>query len=181
MYKFLIILLLLFSCSVKQKETPIDPLFIQKLVENKIEGFPWTESGHLFAKGENDSILLIEDCRILEEIYDQGPYNISYEDFLTLALNQKIILKPQFSVPRLYLDKKITAKYRSENFDVFFDTYCKKKSEGNWYRLKRDVSDNELYTIMYYLFINNLITFSDCYSGTYSVGNIAIIFRTNKK
>ena len=172
LYKFLIITLLL-SCSDAKIQTNINPMFIQKLMENRIDvergWLPSITPQYLFAKGDNDSILLIEDYRILEEIYDSGSYEISYKDFLTLTLNQKIILKPQFFVSKFQINQEIAARYHVKNFDDFFDTYCKKTSYENGYHLRNDMSENERYAIIYYLFINNFITSFDDYFGTYSV------------
>ena len=176
MRKYLIIILLTSSCSGVQTHTYIEPIFIQKLIENRIdverEWLPSIMPQYLFAKGVNDSILLIEDYRILEEIYDSGSYKISYKDFLTLALNQKIILQPQFSVPRFHINQKIATKYHNNKFGDFLDTYCNKTSDENEHHLRNDISENEKYMVMYYLFINNFVTSFDDYSGIYSVKNI---------
>jgi hypothetical protein len=51
----------------------------------------------------------------------------------------------------------------------FRNLFCIKRGDDIYY-LKRDVSDDQRNTILYYLFINNYLTRIDDYSGAFVIG-----------
>jgi hypothetical protein len=184
MDKMLLIFFSLQSCFIVNGQNSLDSCFIQKLADNK-DYFskygvpPPLDVQFLFAKGESDSVFLIEDARELEEIYSVWPYNMDYKDFLTEVLNQKTILHPHYKTIKFALNKKVASKYKQNGLKKILKSYCIKivRSDRDRYRLKKGLSEIELYSVMYFLFINNYLTeFSD-ESGIYSVGNITMLFK----
>jgi hypothetical protein len=102
----------------------------------------------------------------------------NFKDFLCDFLNQKIIIpKKKFSSTKTFfitLDEKVTKDYDTYEFSEFYNKYC--SVNNNVTSIKREnyqngVNKNKLFSIIYYLSINNYYVDENDYIGLYYVKN----------
>lgn len=115
------------------------------------------------------------NINVLHGIYIQS-YLLSYnnfEEFLSDALNQKItfssdILK-NYSV-NLFAVNTITKNYYEySSISNFLKLYCVRKSIDKFIVKKQYQNSDQLFTILYYFFINNYTVNEDDYIGEFIV------------
>lgn len=103
---------------------------------------------------------------------------IDFKDFLSNFLNHKLIIPKEkfYSKDSFFfdIDKNIEEDYNNKNFEEFYKKYCtigNNKIYINTINYKRGINKNELFSIIYYLSINNYYIESDDYMGFYYVKN----------
>ena len=125
-----------------------------------------------FCKGNSDSVVKLQ-YRELKEIYKNQFSNLDYNDYLTKLLNQKITINCN-GKNFVKLNNAIYEKYKSNNFDNFLNYYC--KNTNNSYKLTKKLSQDELNTFSYILFINGYFVTFDDYIGIYYITHKKDIF-----
>ena len=154
------------SCGVNHVDS-LDESFILKIAQEDIHSPSQFSNVAFFCKGLNDTILFLNVYQ-LREIHQSEFANISYYNFLTNVLSQKIIIKSK-QYKSFKIDKIVDSLYKKMKINEFRNLFCIKRGDDIYY-LKRDVSDDQRNTILYYLFINNYLTRIDDYSGAFVIG-----------
>lgn len=170
------LLLILLSCNNSNHDIDKSPEYIDKIFLKKLSHYsPSIPSYYtfncLFITFDNNGKGIV-NVDILYEIYKKKYFKTyqSFEVFLSDALNQKIkFINWDFSkleVIYFSLHNDITKNYDSVFFPDFIEKFCDKKQNG--FTVKKEYSNKEnLYSILYYCFINNYkVTFDD-YIGRY--------------
>jgi len=160
-------------CRSKRKNPAFDEKMIRILSENpiyfrKTDLLPFYASSMFFVQGGNGKILLLEP-KELEEIYYESHSFLNYKQFLRKALNQKLIIKAQDKGIAFELDREVTDNYINRSFQDFLNFYCVNSSKDNRLWLKGNLEEHQLFSIFYYFFINNYLTWFDDVVGTYYI------------
>jgi hypothetical protein len=163
---FIFLILIHLSCSVNNID-PLDESFIRKISQEDVHIPSQFSNVAFFCKGLNHTILFL-NVNQLREIHQSKFANITYYDFLTDALNQKIIIK-SIQYNNFKIDKTIDRLYNRMNINEFRDLFCIQRGADIYY-LKRDINDIQRNTVLYYLFIHNYLTRLDDYSGAFIIG-----------
>jgi hypothetical protein len=135
---------------------------------------PSSESGTiLFVSVDNNKIGKVTFSR-LQMIYslDYSEDYSSFYLFLSDALNQKIFFKEDYILYRngivFRIDGNIKKEYEESGVEFLIDNNCE-KVEGRLEIKRKYLSEDELYSIMYFLSINNFkITFDDVIGAYYA-------------
>ncbi|MDH6342444.1 hypothetical protein M2480_001066 [Parabacteroides sp. PFB2-12] len=123
------------------------------------------EGLHLFICCEDENEKKITFPRIIKKEYLENKYNMNYKTYLRKVLKESMCIHIPDSCFRL--DAVISDNYDRMNFDTFFSLYC--YENGNVFRISQGLNENEIFTILYYLFINEYYSFWDDYIGVYSI------------
>ena len=162
----ILLLLLAFSCSNPANE------FDNKLIKRITDEVVTTDAPSQFigidfyVKCENGDVAQV-GVNLLRYIYKESKTEISYEEFLMRALNQKESFAESDYIKCFSLDKKITGEYHSQGFKSLLDIYFEKSNSG--LRLTKNLPENELETLSYYCFLNNYMLDFDDYIGFYYI------------
>ena len=148
-------IILFLSCTSEKMVN--HPAFDEQLI-NEIAKGPEVDIifvfSYAFVQGENNKIIQL-DPRELHEIYMKGDYKMSYKEFLTEALNQKLKFKGREGNVFFELNPKVTNNYNNNSFFDFLKLYCEQRDEE--YVLNNNVPEEYINTIFYYAFINNYL------------------------
>ncbi len=115
------------------------------------------------------------DLNILNEVYSKYYLNRykDFEMFLSDVLNQKRNLSHQElgnrNVSYFTLNKAISEKYRDHSVVGLINEYCIKKSETAWSIKTAYKGKSYLYSVLYFLFINNYSIVINDHIGEYSI------------
>jgi hypothetical protein len=155
----------LFSCSSKS-----EPIFNNCEIDLLAQDDSIVPSQYnyfdFFCKGSNKSVAKLQ-YKELKEVYQNQFYNLDYADYLFKLLNQKIAINTE---NRYYfqLDDIIYEKYKNCDLNVFLSYYCE-KNKNERYKLTKLLSQSELNTFSYLLFINGYFVSFDDYRGVYRI------------
>ncbi len=163
----LIVGILLMSCS-SQKEVRFNEDIIDCIVEESPSLPSQFLNYNFFCKNSNNQILML-GVYDLRDIYKKKYSWMSYKDFLTEALNQRLLIAHN-SFITFDLDKTVEREYRNNKLEDFIKIYCD-EYRRDFYNLK-PVDKYLENTILYYLFINNYLSSFDDYSGVYGIAGI---------
>lgn len=155
------------SCS-SQKEVRFNEDIIDCIVEESPSLPSQFLNYNFFCKNSNNQILML-GVYDLRDIYKKKYSWMSYKDFLTEALNQRLLILHNSS-KAFDLDKTVEKEYKRNKLEDFIRIYCDEYSNG-LYCLK-SVDKELVNTILYYLFINNYLSSFDDYSGVYGISRI---------
>lgn len=172
MKNIIFVFLLLIMCSCNNRE-----YFNNKIVDElaEIDSLIPSPYGNLivFVQVENEQIGKLT-LNILLGIH-RSFYSDSYKSlngFLHRALNQNIEFKPDIVEQRngtvFLLNKSISNNYKMNGIDYLINQFCVKHDD--LYEIEaKSLNQDELFSIMYYFFLNNFSIIEDEYSGTYFV------------
>lgn len=162
----ILLLLLAFSCSNPANE--FDSKLVKKIANEDITtDIPSRYSGlDFYVKCESGDVAQV-GINLLRYIYKESKTEISYEEFLKRALNQKESFAESEYINCFSLDNKITEEYHSQGFKSLLDIYFEKSDNG--LRLTKSLPENELETLSYYCFLNNYMLDFDDYIGFYYI------------
>ncbi|RYF23508.1 MAG: hypothetical protein EOO42_07100 [Flavobacteriales bacterium] len=162
-----IILLIVLSCN--SSKVGIDKQFIEELAKDDFE-LPSRNGFLLLFISVEKNEKIGTNVNVLHSLFLQDyskRYN-SFKLFLNDALNQKITFsKEQFfqkNETSFKLSEKITSDYLSLGIQSFVNQYCEKSNKRSFVKSKYH-NDKDLYSILYYCFINNYKVSLDDYSG----------------
>lgn len=168
--------ILIFSChdsKIKIKDSTLAMLSEGDFVLPSKHG-----SFNLFFRSENGEV----GCTYVDVLHYIfiTYYSKSYKNFnlfLAEVLNQKIkISKEKFNRRQVFyftLDNSTKKDYDTLSFDVFFAKYCQKSrySADEYYLVRKYRKSDNIFTIMYFLFINNYWISSDDLIGDFIISN----------
>lgn len=148
---------LFISCQVKDSnnfdENLVKAISIEKTdLPSKFSSIP------LFCRCSNSEVaeVYINELRYL---YKNESDNLDFERFLNQILNQKIKIKTT-KIKCFKLNTKVVNSYKKNEFKVFFNLYTEKLGSGRVV-LKSKIKDEELNSVLYYLFLNNYLSSYD--------------------
>lgn len=169
MFRFIIIAFVFLSaCSRNAKITGIDPRIINEMTHDD-RTTPSRFDIDFFVRCKNGKVAMLNEPA-LWEIHRENGKNMSYEKFLDLTLNQKIVLDDSSILSAsdcILLNPKITDYYQSHNLKDFLLEYF--TNENNSWRLRDGYSKSQIISISYYCFINNKFLQYDDYIGIYTL------------
>ena len=128
----------------------------------------------LFVKS-SDGHLVSLNIIALHEIYTiaYSQSNISFESFLSSALNETMSIDNKFLIKKggieFRIDDKVKHDRNSLTLSNFEDKYCNKRNYGQFAIKSKFKTTQNLYSILYYFFINDFKVLSSDYSGEYIV------------
>jgi hypothetical protein len=165
-YITILFLLLLVSCHHKQK-TSFSKHTIE-FIANESPNYPSKFSNTSFYGKSFDNKIITMNVYELKEIYSSSHSKISYSDFLTQLLGQRVIVSDTVGGKLFTLDKQIEEKYSAMDFSSFLKEFCETANNHRYY-LKHEITENQRNSILYFLFINNYLNYFDDISGTYTI------------
>ena len=166
-------LLIFISCNIKQNHSSFDKTFIQLVSRDTSMEYPLLYTRILFfCQTDSNKILSLRN-RELKELYDDGAFNMNYEEFLTKVLNQQMILQAKGRGHIFLIDKSIAQKYHDLTFIEFINFYCETRN-NNQYIFRDGLSENKKNTVFYFLFINNYLSTYDDYMGVYHIRTTSV-------
>jgi hypothetical protein len=128
----------------------------------------------LFVKSSNDRIGRL-NIITLHDIYKQAyaKSNMNFKAFLSGTLNETTsidneILKKK-GVLEFVIDEKTKRDYNNLPMFKFESKYCEIINKGRFAIKKQYMTSKNVYSIMYYFFINNYKIIPDDYSGEYVI------------
>jgi len=164
-------------CNSKQKNPVFDEKMIKIISENPIfsnmDNPPEYAFTTFFVQGDSGKILLL-DPRELEEIYEEDYSSWNYKKYVRKALNQKLIIKAKNKIKAFELDKDVTDNYLNNDFTDFRAMYCSSTIYDDKCWLRNGILEHQLYTILYYYFINNYLAWFDDDLGSYSMTKTSV-------
>jgi hypothetical protein len=163
--------LLIIACN--DKKASIDKSTINELSKGDFK-IP-SRYGYLLLFINSGDSIGCTNVNVLHGIYMHN-YSTSYrafEAFLSDALNQKIsfhydMLKNS-NVKVFPVNTTTKSEYEQSNLSDFLKLYCIKKGENRFIVKKQYQNTDQLFTILYYFFINNYKVNQDDYIGEFIV------------
>jgi len=169
-FKILIFSLSLITSACNDKSSnSFDLKLIEIIIKEKPE-YPILISSTLFGKC-NETGVVGFPTKELRFIYKAKYKNLEYAEFVKLALNQKLDLNYSGGVTCFSLDLEVKNFYNNNQFEIFLDKFCKKVNNTE-YRLKYDINEKQINSILYFLFVNNYLNFYDDMSGIRYIRNL---------
>jgi len=180
---FIIILVFYSSCTLSNNKPVFDENMIKLISENPIYSGnqnipPNYVSTTFFVQGKHGKILLL-DPRELEEIFINDYSSWKYDKFVRKALNQELIIKNENIGKPFELDKEVMSNYLKHDFLDFLKMYSEKIELNDRYMLKNDIQKQQLFSVLFYSFINNYLSVFDDYIGCYFVIKTSIYTKKN--
>lgn len=159
-------LLFYISCN-KRNGYEFDKKLVEKIALEKTDLPSKFSSIPFFGKCSDNKVaeIYIQDLRAL---YRDKWQNLKYQEFLEQALNQKINIEYQGKIECFDLDKNVAEAYENDGFDNFLNSYTENKSSGRLV-LKSMIKENQINTVLYYLFLNNYLALYDDNIGKYYI------------
>ena len=155
-----------YSCKTKSEIAINDNLLKEISQEN--QSLPSQYSSFiLFCRCQNGNLSII-NTHTLRELYKKASIKNDYHSFIKELLDQKIKLECSTQAEWISIDPLIMNQYEKMSFRKFLFTYCEKKSK-NKYFLKDDIPDNQVKSILYFLFINNYFSSEGDYIPGYFI------------
>ena len=171
--KLLYIFIILFSISCKEESKDLVTEKYTKQLLNTIPGTEiYTNRDILFVKTakEMGSTNISHLFRLYNHEYKNKYKN--FESFIFQALNQKIAFKNELFNERnvivFTIDKKIESTYLASGITNLLKEYFK-KNKKKWTLINQTLSNNEIYTLLYYSYLNGYHTSFDDAIGVYEV------------
>lgn len=176
MKKALYILVLLFfiSCNKENKS-----IFSEAEIKDLTKSIPgtniFTNTDIMFVKLENEKVGFT-NIRHLSRIF-QSKYKETYKSFdgfLLQALNQKIIFSSDYFVEHnvsvFSINKDIEKQYLTSGLSYLSEKYFE-KHQKNFVLKNQNLTNEDLYSVLYYFYINGYTTTFDDAIGIYEVWN----------
>lgn len=152
------------SCN-NRKAFEFNEKLINKISNENLELPSSSNSIILFCRCKEKKIALTY-VQELRGIYKYKYNKMKFYEFLSDALNQKIDINYEDKIECFDININVKNIYESSNFKEYINLYCD-KYDGETYRLKKSISNDELKTVLYYFFMNNYLTTFDDYAGYY--------------
>lgn len=174
MFKSYLILILIVchlfftSCNDK-KSFKFNEKLIDKISNENLELPSSSNSIILFCRCKENRIALTY-VQELRGVYKYKYNKMKFSEFLSDALNQKIDISYKNKIECFEVNANVKNIYENNNFEEFINLYCDKSNKKE-YRVKKNISDNELKTVLYYFFINNYLATFDDYAGYYFISS----------
>lgn len=167
-FLFLIFGICTLNSCINTEKVDFDKKLISKMSNEDISsGLPSRYGSiSLFAKCGDNKIALTS-IKELRTIHSLKYNNIEFSDFLSKALNQKLNISYNDKIVCLNLDKHIDTYYKKNDFQKFLNSYTERINTN--LILKSSLTEEEINTISYYLFINNYLVSHDDYIGKYYI------------
>lgn len=163
--------LLVIACN--DKKTNIDNSTIKQLSKGDFK-IP-SRYGYLLLFINSGDSIGCTNINVLHGIYIQN-YSSSYNDFeafLSDALNQKITFRhdtlKNSSVNVFAVNTATKSKYEKDGISGFLKLYCVEKGKNKFIVKKQYQATDQLFTILYYFFLNNYKVTKDDYIGEFIV------------
>jgi hypothetical protein len=168
----LLVPILFVSCSLTTQKKYFDQQVINKVTKLiDIEPLPYyIGSPPVYIINENDSIAETSFLQLKYAYINlyKSKYS-TFELFLNDILNQKIKVdtknKPaEVICTQLFsLNPQVEKLINQEGIEGVFSKYCKLEAKGQYLLSKNDLSENEISSISYFLFINGYVRLDDDY------------------
>ncbi|WP_447635002.1 hypothetical protein [Flavobacterium microcysteis] len=176
MRKALYILILLFFTSCNQEKKNIFSEVEIKELTKSIPGTNiFTNTDIMFVKLENEKVGFT-NIRHLSRIF-QSKYKETYknfDNFLFQALNQKISFSSNYFVEHnvsvFSISKNIEKQYLTSGLSFLREKYFEKRQK-NFVLKNKNLTSHDIYSVLYYFYINGYITTFDDAIGIYEVWN----------
>lgn len=164
LYIFSFLGVFLLGCN-KQNHEKFDKKLTLKISSENIDLPSKMSSISFYGKCTEDKIaeVNIQDLRSLHKFKWK---DLSYNEFLDQALNQKINLEYQDKIACFDLDKEISSYYKDNDFNTFLNLYTKNAS-NNELTLKSTIKENQINSVSYYFFLHNYLLLYDDNIGIY--------------
>lgn len=161
-----------FSCKSQHLDFVLEES-LNKIIEiSKETGYSYYDSDFLFVRKEGN-IIASFDIDELRRLYF-GKHivgitkNITFEVFIREVLTKEIDLECDKILYCFLLDEKIEKEYLEVGFRRFKERYTKLIYSDNSILLKTsNLTKNQLYSVMYYFYLNAFFTIVDDYGGGY--------------
>ncbi|MFH6988384.1 hypothetical protein ACHRVW_11615 [Flavobacterium collinsii] len=165
--KFLVILVLLLSCSKEQKNN-VD--FIKNLSNDTDFNLPlYNESLKILI--DKDDVIYVTSLRQLYNLKESKHFNYKdFDSFLIEVINNDLLSKDdlvKISETNFKIDKEIQEKYHKEGLNYLLKEYTEKTKMPNKYYIISDLNVNTKLCLMYLFFRNNYYVMQNDYSGKY--------------
>jgi hypothetical protein len=159
------------TCCETQNKIHISDNLIERIAKED-QKFP-SQFGNLifFVRCDDDKIIRFE-VHYFRDLYRLSTLNIGYETYLRNLLNQnlKINCNNVFNntTKKFEPDSAIYSHFNKKHLKEFINFYCRKR--GDDYILnEKDLTENQINTVLYLLFVNNYMSGSDDYLGAYII------------
>ena len=151
----------------KNKINTFDEKLIEKMAGQETKLPSVFSSIPFFGICSNNRVALVY-VQDLRAIHTAKYKKIGYSEFLQKTLNQQISVEYQDKIECFDLDKDVTTDYESKDFENFLHSYTEKTSSGKL-ALKPSVPEDNINSILYYLFLNNYLASYDDYIGKFYI------------
>lgn len=158
------VLLSLITCNTEQKK-PFDDKFITVLAADKEPSLYMDIP--LFCMGIQGKVLKVESAD-LKMLYEEGEFSMKYSSFLNKVLNQELIIDAEDKVPSFVIDRMVMQKYQSNSLLKFFNSYFSKTFNDKYF-LTNELTNDQINSVLYFLFINGYLSTFDDYMGSYTI------------
>jgi len=171
---FLLIVSLTISC--KHQTVSIRKDLIHKLATYKSTSPSPEIALKLFLKSSGGELCMMNIVQLLslyhKHYIKQYP---NLEEFIGKTLNQEIALDtagfPKYQLSAIFQpDEEVSANFRKHTFPEFRKQYCSPLEAKSLRVENRELTENQINTVLYYFFISNYYVVLDDYSGYYVVG-----------
>ncbi|MHC5355042.1 hypothetical protein ACYSNX_12940 [Myroides sp. LJL115] len=168
----IVIILNFYSCKSQIIEDNVLSLSFDKIIEEGKEsksGF--FDSQYLFLQETKDTIGVINLFELKRFYKQHEKINSISEEFGVFAkrvIQNEITLECLDLIKCFVLNKKITDEYYDLNFESFKEKYTRLKFSNK--KLLLNISDlniSEMYSVMYYFYLNGYFSVFDDYGGGY--------------
>lgn len=192
---FFLMLILNIYCSCNDKKPFVKQETVDFLSKEVIENLPRKDGLISFSRYvgvpvfvlNNDSLLISTRVDFLHNLYTSS-YKIQYENFnnfLFKSLNQEIKFDEKYFAKYdssiFKLDNEVKKNYEMKKFIDFYNYYLKKEGKKEYLNRDKILGENQYFTVIYYLFINNYYVTEDDYIGRTYVHNWDEINKNPKK
>lgn len=171
-YILFVIIVFIFCCN--HINDRVDELVIKKLSE--INDYPSPYVGLFLFINKDSSDKCYVGINSLYTLYKTRFHNkySKFSLFLSKALNQEINFSnleiDNIQTECFKLDDSITFYYQLSGFNGLIKKYCIHDNKGNIVLIRNNLTYEQTYSILYYLFINNFkITYDDYIGNLYHI------------